>query len=114
MRAFIDAGLDFYLQSGRGRTVLHQAVICGQKEMVGFLLGHGGKKVIDVQDPTGKTPLHWALNGPEEIIQLLCGYGADTCLADYEGQTPLSLVLGHGQFGLIQHTCGGGGGRRIM
>ena len=99
MKAFIDAGLDFHLQNRLGWTVLHEAAFSGHKAMMVFLLGHGGKKVIDVQDPRGKTPLHWALIKPpsEGIIQLLCDHGANTDLADYEGQTPLSLALGCGR-----------------
>ena len=95
MRAFIDAGLDFYyLQSGEGWTVLHQAVIYRKRAMVEFLLGNGGKKVINVKDARGRTPLHRAyeLSAGKEIVQLLCSSGANMEMTDSLGQTPLRLA----------------------
>ena len=96
MRAFIDAGLDFFHSWGeRGWTILHDAVLNQKGEMVKFLLGHGGEKLINAQDTFGMTPLHRALFGmlaDKEIVQLLCDHGADTEMADYDGQTPLDLA----------------------
>ena len=100
MRAFIDAGWDFNRERRPFRTTLHQATL-GGKEMVEFLLEHGGKVLINVQDYSGKTPLHWAVcgemdwdTGDEEVARTLCYHGADMEVKDRRGRTPLDLAIG--------------------
>ena len=96
MKAFIDAGWDFNLDRRPNGTVLHEATL-GGKEMVEFLLEHGGKVLINVQDNSGMTPLHWAIGGDtdvEEIARVLCYHGADTEVEDCEGRTPMDLAIG--------------------
>ena len=113
MRAFIDAGLDFHLEDGRGRTVLHEAIATRRVAMTEFLLGHGAKEIVNARDSTGKTPLHWAVFGPtanEEVVKLLCYHGADPEVADNLGNTPVGLAL-EGRRGsltsmLLEHLYG--------
>ena len=100
MKAFIDAGWDFNHERRPGWTVLHQATL-GGKEMVEFLLEHGGKVLIDAQDNSGKTPLHWAVCAEirwstenEGVTRTLCYHGADTEMKDHRGRTPLDLAIG--------------------
>ena len=102
MRAFIDTGLDFKLNNWLGRTVLHEAILNGKGTMVEFLLGHGGKKIINARDSTGKTPLHWAVSGGEstadgDIVKMLCYHGADAGVVDNQGNTPLGVAVGGGR-----------------
>lgn len=92
VRAFADAGLDFTQKVARGRTILHEAVLSGE-DVVECILLNGGREVINVQDPTGATPLHDALRNPWEIpnkiYRLLLYHGADTEVKDNSGHTPL-------------------------
>ena len=107
MRAFIDAGWDFNLEWGPTRTVLHEATL-GRKEMVEFLLEHGGKVLINVQDSSGKTPLHWTVgkySGDEEIARILCYHGADTEVKDHRGQSPMDLAIGREPFARALLDC---------
>lgn len=82
-----------------GRTALHEAVLKREGALVEFLLGHGGGRIINVQDSTGKTPLHWAVPecmADEETIRLLCHHCADMEVTDNIRNTPMSLAIDRG------------------
>ena len=47
-------------------------------------------KQVNITDPTGDTPLHWAVeNANVEVSQLLLENGADVNHANRRGDTPL-------------------------
>lgn len=59
-------------------TGLHEATICGNAQLVEYLLNNGAD--INCCDYEGWTPLHAAASlGKVKIVQLLLEYGADPC-----------------------------------
>jgi ankyrin repeat protein len=84
-----------------GNSVLHDAVIGGDLEVVRLLLLHGARP--DPADEVGQTPLVLAVHMRHvEIAQLLLGAGARPTHRDRDGRTPLHFaVLG----GSVQAAC---------
>lgn len=49
--------------------------------------------IVDMQDVSGETPLHWALfEGYWEVARVLLDYGADMDMTTQHGETPLHRV----------------------
>lgn len=66
-------------------TLLHIACINNSIESLKFLLVLGGKKLINLQDKSGKTALHQAcFNVNEDIVDLLIDNGADINIFDHK------------------------------
>ena len=78
MRALIAAGIDWDARNNSGDTILHSA-INGEQGMLEYLLGQkGGRKIIDVVDNEGHTPLYTAvLLREREAAEQLVEYGAN-------------------------------------
>jgi len=77
-----------------GRTLLHNAIICGLGEdVIRFLLAHGAR--VDMRDEFGKMPLHYAARHirPVEEFELLLDYGAEVDAQDNLLKTPLDYVI---------------------
>jgi ankyrin repeat protein len=72
----------------RGRTMLHDASISGEDEVVQYLLSKGADvKLLDAQ---GWTALHWAASGGHTaVVRELLDAGADVNARDQIGATPL-------------------------
>jgi len=92
---------------GQYRDQLFNAVAAGDTDKVAGLLSK--IRDINVRNPSGYTPLHWAvLTQREQIASLLISRGADVNAAPANGYTPLhdaafggyakiaSLLVGHG------------------
>lgn len=59
----------------RGNTALHEAVSCGNTEIVALLAGHGAN--LNARNSLGQTPLHVACNGGHlEVVRALIQQGA--------------------------------------
>ncbi|MFT4628535.1 MAG: ankyrin repeat protein, partial [Myxococcota bacterium] len=74
------------------RTVLSASVgVWGNVELVRRLLDAGAR--IDVADPRGWTPLHYAAHGRahNDVLELLVGAGADLHARTSDGHTALAL-----------------------
>eukprot|EP00042_Codosiga_hollandica_P041001 m.361586 g.361586 ORF g.361586 m.361586 type:complete len:478 (-) comp56007_c0_seq17:89-1522(-) len=90
-RALLDAGADPLLQSTNGHTVLHIACENGQPEVLDYLLSIDSVlQLLNVTSNSGRTPLvvaaeHSFLECAERLLQA----GADPCIADQFGRTPL-------------------------
>lgn len=83
------------MQTFVGMTPLHYAAEKGLDDMVCLLLEANAN--TDIQDESGSTPLHCAVNASgivcrdtcERIVQALLDAGADPNLHDDAGMTPL-------------------------
>ncbi|KAI0081692.1 ankyrin [Panus rudis PR-1116 ss-1] len=59
--------------------------------------------ILDWANVQGKTALHVAaLKGNEELVRMLCDFGADFDLADNEGNTPLHYASAWGHIPIVQ------------
>lgn len=80
------------LHKASPRTVLSASVaVWASVEIVQRLLDAGGR--IDVADPRGWTPLHFAAHGRaySDVLELLVAAGADLHARNQDGHTPLAL-----------------------
>jgi ankyrin repeat protein len=83
-------------QNSEGKTALHDAVYNGRKHMVSFLLDAGASCAI--ADKQGKLPLHIAVTGTENIVNVLLlalEKYPPYCInyKDNQGNTPLHIVV---------------------
>jgi hypothetical protein len=69
------------------QTWLHVAAYNGYAEAAGLLLLRGAQ--VDVQDATGRTPLHWAARESPDIVGMLLLAGANVEARDDGRRTPL-------------------------
>ncbi len=86
----VNAGADVNARAGfrQKKTLLHEAVESGRKELVQYLLDKGAN--INAKDRRGWTPLHMAAAaGRIEIVKLLLAKGADVNVGDIRGGTAL-------------------------
>ncbi|TFY59944.1 hypothetical protein EVJ58_g5453 [Rhodofomes roseus] len=59
--------------------------------------------ILDWANMEGKTALHVAaLKGKEELVRMLCDFGADVDLADNEGNAPLHYASAWGHIPIVQ------------
>tara|TARA_B100001248_G_scaffold247505_1_gene219042 strand:- start:1137 stop:1673 length:537 start_codon:yes stop_codon:yes gene_type:complete len=81
---------DFDFQDEDGNTILHQAVIENNLEMVVSLLERmkdGNKNIIDFQNNEGNTAFHLAiLSNNNQIAQMLDKAGADKSIKNNKGE----------------------------
>ena len=76
-----------------GRAAIHYAVLSGSLRICMLLMDFGQKTDVNLQDSKQCSALHYAvkqLNVP--ILQFLLRCGADPCLQDQYGNTPLHLA----------------------
>ena len=75
-----------------GHSLLTRRVIAGHLASVTWLLERG--TALSVCDPTGNSPLHWAvLKHQSKIAALLLSKGADPKLENSQGQSPLRMAV---------------------
>ncbi|HEX8915285.1 MAG TPA: ankyrin repeat domain-containing protein [Humisphaera sp.] len=80
--------LDPNERDARGRTLLQQAAIAGEFEVVEVLLDNGAN--VAAVDREGWTALHWAASGGhQEVAELLIASGARVDVQGTLGETPL-------------------------
>ncbi|KAF8557486.1 ankyrin [Imleria badia] len=76
-------------------------------EMISFLLSLGGD--ADVISPSGKTPLHLAMNAylPDdeclEKVRILIDAGCDPCASNLAGETPLHVAARIGSVVIVEY-----------
>ncbi|KAF7288299.1 ANK-REP-REGION domain-containing protein [Mycena chlorophos] len=59
--------------------------------------------ILDWSNVHGKTALHMAsLKGHEELVRMLCDFGADVDLSDNKGNTPLHYASSWGHIPIVQ------------
>ena len=78
----------------RGSSLLHLAAELGDEARVQFLLGMQAQ--VDVVNPNGETPLHWACSlGHLAVVRALAQCGANAMLHErVQGLTPLHAACG--------------------
>jgi ankyrin repeat protein len=81
---------DFDFKDEEGNTILHQAVLENNIEMVVLLLEKmqdSSKNIIDIQNNQGNTPFHLAVNNNyNQIAQILDKAGADKTIMNDNGE----------------------------
>ncbi|EAN77350.1 ankyrin-repeat protein, putative [Trypanosoma brucei brucei TREU927] len=88
-----------------GRTVLHESVYHGNKEVVAHLLSLPFIHTNE-QDAQGLTPLHIAVRkGDERIVSQLLMRGVDVLLQDASGDTALHTALRLRDSRLVELLC---------
>ena len=88
---FLKNGLDPNHVMWRGMTPLHAAALCGQHDIVQYLLASGAFK--DVRDVTGNTALHFAVKGSRlTIVNLLLTIGFNPNTKNSFCETPIFMV----------------------
>jgi ankyrin repeat protein len=73
----------------KGKTVLHIACQMGLVDVARFLLSLN-KKLVDVTDDNGNTPLHYAIEAQdEELVKLLLDHNANITIQNRSGEAAL-------------------------
>lgn len=76
----------------QGKTLLHEAVVNGEIELIAYLLKRG--LAIDRKDNNGFTPLHDAVKGQDpSVVRFLIDKGADVHARTANLDTPLHLAV---------------------
>jgi ankyrin repeat protein len=99
----IRAGADINRQDKKGWTPLHFAAQEQTLEIARLLLEAGAR--VDEKDSNGNTPLSNAVycySGNGELIRLLREWGADPCLKNNHGVSPLDLARSIGNTNVAQ------------
>lgn len=91
LRSFINDGGDPHIKDNLGGTPLHNAAICGQNEIVEYLLSIGVH--VDIKGGKNATALHcttWNLH--ESTVKLLLDAGADINARTDEDETAYDIA----------------------
>lgn len=97
VRAMLERGAKANEKNGAGNTVLHEAALYGQYEIVRILLEAGADP--NIKDHAGNTPLHEAAQKDRiDIAHLLIEFGADLSVKDGFGNSPLHKAVSKGHF----------------
>ena len=84
-----------------GRTPLHYAASCTNKDVVELLLAD--KADVNAKDNDGRTPLHLASeDGRKDVVELLLANHADVNAKDSYGDAPLHWVADWGRKDLVK------------
>ena len=102
MKAFMNAGFDIsYREPCRLRTVLHEAAVSDEIDILAYLLREeGSKTVVNARAMDGSTALHSAVRRDTrlESIRLLLQHGADMGVMSNNGYTPVHLAIRYQDF----------------
>ena len=85
-----------------GWTLLHSAAVCGDRDLVAFLIEKGAE--VNARSEDGHTSLYlmafYGHNGDEgyaEVAKLLLAEGVDPNAGNMDGDTPLAQALSWGR-----------------
>jgi ankyrin repeat protein len=94
-RLLIERGADIEAKDAtNSSTVLHAAVLDGNREIVALLLAHGAD--VDAPGPNGDASLLSVLRNRRtdlDVIPVLLAHGADACAHDDLRETPLHVLF---------------------
>lgn len=90
-RLLNESSIDINVTTSDGLTGLHEAAICGNADMLEYLIDNGAN--INCCDNEGWTPLHAAASlGQAEIVKLLLKNGADVTIVNCENLLAYDLA----------------------
>ncbi|XP_032228539.1 transient receptor potential cation channel subfamily A member 1 isoform X2 [Nematostella vectensis] len=105
----LDKGADVSCKDDKNRTALHWAV--GQDKTIEGLLDDPrvqSLQLVNDQDSTGSTTLHYAAQGGFlKSVLLLLKNGADPSLKNHKLETPLHLAASHGWLPIVKKLMEG-------
>ncbi|XP_031550786.1 transient receptor potential cation channel subfamily A member 1-like, partial [Actinia tenebrosa] len=105
----LEKGADVTCKDDKNRTALHWAV--GQDKTIERLLKDErvhDNKLVNQQDSTGATTLHYAAQGGFlKSVLLLLKNGADPSLKNHKLETPLHLAASHGWLPIVKKLMEG-------
>lgn len=92
--------VDFQPPSRQRITALHQAAGLGNLDIVKYLVDSGKQTDLDVQDPSGFTPVYWALRGShhDTTLRWLVEHGANINTYSHNQGNLLSLTISYGYY----------------
>ncbi|KAJ8262026.1 hypothetical protein GJAV_G00161260 [Gymnothorax javanicus] len=98
-------GASLLVRDSEGCSALHLAAQHGHMEIVGFILEHASKLVLDFTDgEIGETALHKAAyHRQQATCQLLVDAGASLTRANFQGKTPADKAIDAGDSELASY-----------
>jgi len=101
MDLLLENGAEVDAKDSSENTLLHQASLDGQEDVVELLLKHGAD--ADAKNRKHWTPLHGAaLCGRDEVARRLLDKGAKVNARSQEGNTPLHIASTAGKLQIVQ------------
>ncbi|KAL6692945.1 ankyrin repeat-containing domain protein [Trichoderma pleuroticola] len=101
-RLLLDEGADPTISAGRvGYPIISASISCSAK-VIQLLLGH--KASVDVKDPFGRKPAHFACHNTLEVLNSLNVPDADFAARDIVGRVPLHYAVLRGQLDLVEEV----------
>ena len=98
----MDVGIHADHSDPTGRTVLHNATLFNQQDMIKFCVSHLGCS-LDVEDDYGDTPLHLCARfGRHKAAESLLKTGASVNAVNYQGNTPLHYASFEGHARIVR------------
>ncbi|KAL7790592.1 ankyrin repeat-containing domain protein [Trichoderma afarasin] len=102
VRLLLDEGADPTISAGRaGYPIISASISCSSK-VIQLLLDH--KASIDVKDPFGRKPAHFACYNTLEVLNSLHLPDSDFAARDIVGRVPLHYAVLRGQLDLVEEV----------
>ncbi|KAF3063043.1 Ankyrin-1 [Trichoderma lentiforme] len=98
----LDEGADSTISAGRaGYPIISASISCSPK-VIQLLLNH--KASVDVKDPFGRKPAHFACHNTLEVLKSLNLPDSDFAARDIVGRVPLHYAVIRGQIDLVEEV----------
>ncbi|KKP06334.1 hypothetical protein THAR02_01579 [Trichoderma harzianum] len=102
VRLLLDEGADPTIPAGRvGYPIISASISCSAK-VIQLLLDH--KASVDVKDPFGRKPAHFACHNTLEVLNSLNLPDSDFAARDIVGRVPLHYAVLRGQLDLVEEV----------
>ncbi|KAH0525986.1 hypothetical protein TsFJ059_009372 [Trichoderma semiorbis] len=102
IKLLLDEGADPTISAGRaGYPIISASISCSAK-VIQLLLDH--KASVDVKDPFGRKPAHFACHNTLEVLNSLNLPDSDFAARDIVGRVPLHYAVLRGQLDLVEEV----------